>query len=405
MATHRFEWLRRNDPVSWQPEPPPNHGYWAVTRYRDVEAVISDPRVFSSAQGVLLEEMRPDEIEARRSILETDPPDHTRLRKLVAPHFTPAAVRQYEADCRGLADGLIERAISKGRFDFVEEIAAQLPIRILGRVLGVPEEDSAQLIEWGNEMIGHFDPEYAEIVVGRDDISPYRLLPFRSPAALKMMEYGNAMAELRRADPRSDLVSRLVQGMPDGDKLTTAEFGNFFVLLVVAGNETTRHAISHGTLALLQHPDQMRLLISHRELIVPAVEEILRWSTPAIYFRRTAARDVQLGERSVRAGDKVVMWLVSANYDHEVFGNPSHFDVGREANRHFAFGRSGPHFCLGAHLSRLEMRIVFQQLVERLPELELDGEPARLRSNLVNGIKHMPMRVRPRSAVTSVVAV
>src|SRR5438128_711487 len=256
--------------------------------------------------------MAPDELAARQSMMETDPPRHTRLRKIVSPLFTPRAVREYQSYCRELARALLDKALAEREFDFVEEISRQLPIRVLARILGVPYEDTDKLIEWGDRMIGNADPEYADLVVGRDDTSQYRLLPFRSPAAAELCEYGHAMADRRRHDPQSDLVSKLVHAEVDGQSLSTVEFDNFFSLLVVAGNETTRHSITHGMLALMDHPQYMHRLTTEPSLIPAAVEEMLRWGSVTMQFRRTATRDCRIGDTAVREGDKVVGYFISA---------------------------------------------------------------------------------------------
>jgi cytochrome P450 len=391
-----FRLLREHDPVHWQPEAPPNHGFWAITKYHDVETVIDDPATFSSERGgVILEEMAPDELEARKSMMETDPPRHTRLRKIASPLFTPRSMREYEGYCRDIAREVLDRALAKGEFDFVLDVAKELPIRVLVRILGVPDQDTDRLIEWGDQMIGNTDPEYTAFVIDRDDTSDYRLMPFRSPAAADMMNYGHEMAEIRRLDPQSDLVTKLVHAEVDGDRLSTRDFDNFFVLLVVAGNETTRNGISHGMQALMDNPDQLRLLQDDPSLIPGAVEEMLRWGSPTIMFRRTATQDTELRGVRIAEGDKVVVWFASADYDEEVFPDPFRFDVTRTPNRHFAFGAGGPHFCLGAPLARLEMRVLFEELLPRIKGLEATGEVSRLRSNFINGIKHMPVRVRP----------
>jgi cytochrome P450 len=390
-----FAWLRRNQPVSWQDEPTPNHGFWTVTRHRDVAAVVNDPATFSSARGVTLEEMLPDELEARRSMMETDPPRHSRMRRIVSPLFSRRSIGEYEGFCRELARGVVERALHREEFDFVEEVSRQLPIRVLARVLGVPDDDVDRLIDWGDQMIGNMDPEFTDAVVGRDDTSAYRLLPFRSPAAAELTGYGHALAGLRRADPRNDLVSKLVHAEVDGQGLTRAEFDNFFSLLVVAGNETTRHTISHGILALIRQPAQLRRLARTPELIPFAVEEMLRYGSVTMQFRRTASRDVELGGRRIHAGDKVVAWFIAADYDEEVFAVPERFDPARDPNPHFAFGARGPHFCLGAPLARMEIKVLLEELLPRLCGIEQTGPAARLRSNFINGVKHLPVRVKP----------
>jgi cytochrome P450 len=390
-----FAFLRREHPVFWHPEPPPNHGFWSVMRYRDVDHVMNEPGTFRSGLGITFEEMEPDELAARRSMMETDAPRHTRLRRIVSPLFTPRAIREYEPFCRDLARQILDRALPSGDFDFVEEISRQLPIRVLARILGVPDEDTDQLIEWGDRMIGNMDPEFTDAVVDKVDTSAYRLLPFRSPAAAELTAYGHRMAELRRDDPRNDLVSKLVHAEVDGLRLTTPDFDNFFSLLVVAGNETTRHTITHGMLTLMEHRDAWRHMVADPSVSASAVEEMLRYSSVTMNFRRTATRDVELGGQQIREGDKVVVWYISADRDDEVFARPDAFDITRQPNPEVAFGSGGPHFCLGAPLARMEIRVLFEELLPRLAGIELTRPVSRLRSNFINGVKHMPVRVEP----------
>jgi cytochrome P450 len=388
-----FRELRERDPVHWQAEAAPNVGFWAVTRFHDIEEVLRDTRSFSSAHGITLEDQTEEEVEARRSMIDMDPPGHSRLRRLVSKLFTRSAVAQYEGFVREQARIVLDRALPMKRFDFVEEISRELPIRVLARIMGVPNKDLPMCIELGDAMIAQADPEYSRAVIDKVDTSEYRLLPFRSPAAVELMAYGHALAEERRAEPREDLVTKLVNAEVDGERLSEREFDNFFCLLIVAGNETTRHAISHGIRALVDHPDQWRRLREEPELMPLAAEEILRYGSPTMHFRRTAARDLVLRDTPIREGDKVVVWFVSGNYDEEVFPEPERFDVGRDPNPHMAFGSGGPHVCLGAHLARLEVRVMFEELVPRLSDLEITGPVERLRSNFINGIKHMPVRV------------
>jgi cytochrome P450 len=388
-----FKELRERDPVHWQPEPPPNQGFWAVTRFHDIEDILRDTRSFSSAHGITLEEQTEEEVEARRSMIDMDPPNHSRLRRLVSKLFTRSAVAQYEGFVREQARLVLDRGLPQGEFDFVEEISRELPIRVLARIMGVPEPDLPMCVELGDAMIAQADPEYSRAVIDKEDTSEYRLLPFRSPAAVELMAYGHQLGEQRRADPRDDLVTKLVQSEVEGERLTKAQFDNFFCLLIVAGNETTRHAITHGTKALLDHPDQWQRLRDEPELMPLAAEEILRYGSPTMHFRRTATQDLQIHDTTIKQGDKVVVWFVSGNYDEEVFPNAERFDVGRDPNPHMAFGSGGPHVCLGAHLARLEVRVMFEEMVPRLKSLEVTGPIERLRSNFINGVKHMPVRV------------
>ncbi|MFI9383092.1 cytochrome P450 [Kutzneria sp. NPDC052558] len=390
-----FARLRREAPVHWNPEPAPNSGFWSVTRHADIVAVDRDTETFTSTRFVNLEEVDDDQIRIRRSMLESDGVRHRALRKLLLREFGGPALRRFEDFLRDLTAVTVDAALDKGEFDFVTEVSADFPIQVLARLLDVPEGDTGQLIKWGNQIIGNTDPEYAEVLLSDAESERYRNLPFRSPASLEVFEYGRALARQRRGGDGEDLVSKLVNRVPvDGEPLSATEFDNYFLLLVVAGNETSRHTISHGMHALLHHPDQLRLLQEDPSLIPGAVEEILRWASPVYHFRRTATRDVELGGQPIRAGDKVVMWFASGNRDEAVFDDPDRFDVTRSPNPHVTFGKNSPHFCLGANLARLEVRLMFETLLPRLKTVEPAGEVTRVRSNFVNGIKQFPIRVK-----------
>lgn len=393
-----FALLRREAPVWWY-DWPGGRGFWCVTRHADVVSVSRDTKTFSSAQGANLEDLDEEMMAARRSMLETDPPRHTRLRGLVGPPFTPRAVKAYELALRELTREILDRALPLGEFDFVEEIAKELPIRVLARLLGTPDSDTDRLIDWGDRMIANTDPDYADVLHDSPESEAYRLVPFRSPAALELFEYGHALAAERRREPRDDLVSKLVHTEIDGERLTEREFDTMFLLLVVAGNETTRQAIAHGMLALVEHPDQWERLRGDPQLAWErGADEILRWSSPVLHFRRTATADTEIRGQPIAAGDKVVVWYVSANFDEEVFEAPERFDVGRSPNRHLTFGGGGPHYCLGAHLAKLEVQVLFDELLPRLAALEVTGPVERMRTNFTNAIKRMPVRVTARGA-------
>jgi cytochrome P450 len=389
-----FDHLRRDHPVMWHPEASPNRGFWAVTRYQDLIAVHMDWETFSSEVGaVAIEELDAEQLEIRKSMLETDPPRHTELRKICSRRFSARGVGKYEDWIRDVARGVLDTALAHEEFDFVTEISRELPIRFLCSIFTVPQEDAPQLISWGDQMIANQDPEISAAVPDMVDTEEYRFLPFRSPVALKVFEYADRQRDLRVADPADDVIEALVLAQQE-DVLNEREFHNYFSLLMIAGNETTRHTISSGMLALMEHPDQLQLLKEEPERIPVAVEEILRWATPVLHFRRTATRDVELGGQTIHAGDKVVTWYVSANHDEDVFPDPYRFDVTRQPNDHVTFGPGGPHFCLGAHLARLETKILFQELLPRLASVELTGSVRRIRSNFVNGIKSMRVRIR-----------
>ncbi|MFJ9690820.1 cytochrome P450 [Kitasatospora sp. NPDC101183] len=389
-----FRTLRRQDPVHWQPEPAPNSGFWAVTRHADIARVDRDAETFTSTRFVNLEEVDEDQIARRASVLELDGVRHRALRSLLQRQFGQATVNAYADFLRGLTARTLDAALAKGRFDFVAEVSADFPINVLARLLDVPPEDNRKLIDWGNRIIGNTDPDYADVLLHSAESEQYRDLPFRSPASLEVFEYGRELVRQRRGGDGTDLVSRLVNGTPrDGVPLSDRDFDNYFLLLVVAGNETTRHTISHAMLALLQHPDQLARLQEDPSLIPTAVEEFLRWASPVYHFRRTATRDVDLGGRRIREGDKVVMWYASGNRDEEVFPDPDAFDVARPNNDHVSFGKGSPHLCLGNLLARTEIRIMFEELVPRLSSIRLTGDVPRVRSNFVNGIKKLPVDV------------
>lgn len=389
----RFALLRRRDPVHWHPWAWRGGGFWAVTRHEDVVAVSRDPVTFSSARGhIYLWDLEEDALEARRSIIETDPPDHTRLRRIVSSAFTPRQVREYEAFTRAIAGELLDAAARQGEVDFVEAVSAPLPINVIVSILGIPAEDGPLMVELSNELVeGTAGRELDPHAYG--NTTPLRLLPFGSPAAWALFQYGRRIGETRRREPRDDLVTRLVFAEVEGDRLSEAEYANFFQVLVFAGNETTRTAISHGVLALMENPEQQERLHADPTLIPLAVEEIIRWATPVIYFRRTATRDTEIRGVPVTEGDKVVMWYASANFDEAVFDEPLRFDVGRRPNDHVSFGGGGPHFCLGAWLARLEIRVLLEEIVRRGIRFEPAGPPLRVRSNFVNGILELPARV------------
>jgi len=392
---HVFDKLRKDAPVHWSEEPAPNHGFWSLTRYHDIVSVLRDTETFSSERGTVnLEELDEDQIEARKSMLETDGVRHRALRRLMQGEFTPKAVSGYETFLRGLTASTLDAAFANKEFEFVDQVAADFPIRVLAKMLDVPDTDIYKLIDWGNRMIGNDDPEHADVLASSAESEEFRLLPFRSPAAREVFEYGNDLANKRRGKDGTDLVSRLVNQTPmDGKELSERDFNSYFLLLVVAGNETTRHTITHSMNYLMDNPDQMALLQEKPELIPWAVEEFLRMASPVYHFRRTATKDTEINGQAIKEGQKVVTWFAAGNRDPEVFENPYQMDVTRNPNEHMAFGRGGPHMCLGNSLARLEIRIMFENLLPRISGMTKLGEPDRLRSNFVNGIKRLPVRV------------
>jgi cholest-4-en-3-one 26-monooxygenase len=383
-----FTWLRANAPVFHHDEPD-GDGFWVVSRYHDIVAANRDATTFSSAQdrgGVVSLDTPVAPIEgqemAGNMMLFMDPPAHTRYRKLVNRGFTPRMIAALSAHVRELTVAIVEQAVAKGDCDFVVDVAAELPLEVIAELLGVPREDRFKLFEWSNSMIGSEDPEYR--------VSDEHVME----AQVEMYMYAQALADKRRAEPRQDIVTTLLNAEVDGDTLSELDFNLFFLLLSVAGNETTRNAIAHGMNAFLDNPDQWDLLVSDPAgRIDGAVEEILRWATPVLFFRRNCTRDTELGGQTIRAGEKISLWYISANRDESVFDDPFRFDITRDPNPHIAFGGGGPHFCLGAQLARLEIRLLFEELARRVPRLEGLGEPDRLRSNFIGGIKHLPVRL------------
>jgi cytochrome P450 len=392
-----FAELRKHDPVHWNEEEAPNSGFWAITGYHDIVSVLRDPATYTSERFTNLEEVDAEQEEARRSLLETDGSRHRALRRLLQGQFTPAAVAKYETFLRGITATTLDNAFAKGEFDFVSEVAADFPINVLVRLLDVPVEDTHKLIDWGNRMVGFDDPEHADVLINSAESEEFRLVPFRSPAALEVFEYGDALAKERRGKDGTDLVSVLVNGeMSDGIPLSERDFHTNFLLLVVAGNETTRHTITHTMRNLIQHPEQLAILQENPDMIPWAVEEFLRYASPVYHFRRTATKDAVINGQNIKAGQKVVTWFASGNRDEAIFENPDKFDIARNPNEHMTFGRGGPHMCLGNALARIELRVMFEDLIGRIDKMEITGEVDYLRSNFVHGIKRMPVKVTLR---------
>jgi cytochrome P450 len=379
-----FARLRREDPVHFHPEQA-GRGFWAVTRYEDIRTVHRDAATFSSeiGGGTLIEDLDPEQIEARKSMIDTDPPRHSELRVMVNRRFTPRAASGWEDRIRDITVTVLDSALPLGEFDFVAQISSELPARVIAEVLGVPVDQRREIVDLSNRIVGRQDPEFES---NFDESS--RLLSGGSQASLELFELGRRLAALSREDPTDDLISQLAS-----EDLTEREFDNYFGLLAVGGNETTRHTITHALIALTERPEMLERLRSEPALLETAVDEFLRWATPIHYFRRTATCDVELGGSQIKAGDKVITWLASGNRDETVFPEPDHFDITRTPNPHMAFGPGGIHHCLGKHVAHLEIRVFFEELLSRPVELELAGPPERLRSNVFNGIKRLPVRV------------
>jgi len=370
----------RHLPPYWQDEPG-GPGYWNFTRYNDVVLVNKDNQTFSSARRTaLIHEMAEADLEQNRlMMLNMDPPIHTRYRLLVNKGFTPRMVNQLADGIRTMTSQILDSAIERGEFDFVTDVAAELPLQVIADLMGVPQEDRHKVFDWSNRMVGSEDPEYQSS--GEE----------AQLASMELFAYCHALTEAKKASPDEDLMSVLTRVELDGERLSELEIDLFFMLLAVAGNETTRNLISHGMLALLEHREQYAALAADPSLIPGAVEEMLRWGSPVMHFRRTVTTDTDINGFPVKEGDKVVIWYISANRDETVFDHPQDFDIRRSPNPHVAFGGGGPHFCLGANLARLEINVLFEEVLRRLPDLQQAGPAARLRSNFINGIKHLPV--------------
>ena len=370
-----FETLRAEAPCHWTEETDGGSGFWAITRYDDIERVDKDTETFTSTKFTNLEEP-PEEFQERRR----------------------SQLRRYEDFLRGLAAVTVETALQQQEMDFVDAIAADYPIAVLARLLDTPEDMTPQLISWGNEIVGFSDPDYARVLVNSEESKKYRHLPFSSPVSQEIFDYGRQLAAERKGGDGEDLVSKLVNRMPeDGIPLSQEHYDNYFLLLVVAGNETTRQAISHSMKALMDNPDQMQWLLDNPDKYQVAIEELIRWASPVYHFRRTATKDVEIHGKQVKAGDKVVMWWPSANRDDAKFDDPWTLKLDRHPNDHVTFGK-GPHTCMGANLARFEMRIMFETLLPRIAEIEQTGDIVRLRSNFINGIKKFPVRIVAKQA-------
>jgi cholest-4-en-3-one 26-monooxygenase len=381
----QFMELRQSAPVWWVEQQPDGYagfldtGYWAVSRHADVAAVSKNSKDFSSQEnGAIIRfgaDMTRDQVEMQQIMLiNQDPPVHTKTRQLISRGFTPRAIGALHDVLIQRADKIIDDALAKGSGDFVEDVAAELPLQAIADLLGVPFEDRRKLFDWSNQMLAGEDPEYG----GQPDV-----------AAAEILGYAMEMAADRKENPRDDLITKLVQGDVDGQPLAEDEFGYFVIMLAVAGNETTRNAITHGMNAFFDHPDQWELYKLERPK--SATDEIIRWATPVTVFQRTALNDVLVGDQEVKKGQRVGLFYASGNNDEAVFEDPRSFNVMRDPNPHLSFGGHGAHYCIGANLARLEVEVMFNAIADRMPEITRTGDAIRLRHGWINGIKHLPV--------------
>ena len=385
-----FERLRAEDPVHWTPEHDGGRGFWSITRHADIMTANRDNSIFSSGRGIRIEDQTYEEYLARRTFQETDPPEHRITRKMVNPAFTKMAIAEYEGMIRDLAKGIVDKALSQPEFDAVEEIAKQLPMMMLGRILGVPDSDLDWLVEKGDALIGNTDPDFTDTIVDKMDTEEYRFMPFRSPAGAELYDYADGVISgEREVDPRG-VLRRVLDNREEGG-MTAADFKNFFCLLVAAVNDTTRYSIAMALYMLTQQPELLAQLKAG-EVLDTAPDEFIRFASPTMHFRRTVMQDTELGGKKLSEGDKVVLWFVSGNRDETVFQDPNRVILDRKPNHHLAFGQGGVHVCLGMWLARMEVRVVLEELASRLSKLEALSDPRWTRSNFICGVKNLQVR-------------
>ena len=391
-----FATLRAEEPIKFFLEHdnpdvpiPAGPGYWALTRHADILEASRNPAIFSSARGATsIQDLPPEFNQFFGGMINMDDPEHGRQRRIISRGFTPRALAKLEESVERRADAIIDKVIEKGECDFVSEIAAPLPLEIISDMMGIPESEAGMVFEKTNIILGLGDPEMIK--------DPGNVIAAALGAGSELAALMNDMAADRRKNPKEDLTSALLDASEDDGALSEQDLASFFILLVVAGNETTRNAISHGMKALCDYPDQRGLWESDFEgHQAAAVDEIVRWASPVIHMRRTCTQDTVLSGQELKAGDKVVLWYNSGNRDELVFDQPHKFDITRKANEHVGFGGPGPHFCLGANLARREIRVMFDRIFSRLPDLRISGEPEYLQSNFIHGIKRMPCAFTP----------
>lgn len=390
-----FRRLRDEDPMAWC-EWSGGKGFWSVTRHADILELNRAFQRLSSAQGIRMEDQTREEYLARRTFQETDPPEHTRTRLLVAKAFSKPMIALYEQEIRKLCAAILDQALEQAEFDAVQSIARQLPMRMLGRIVGLPDEDLDWLVDRGDALMANTDSDFTSHVVDQVDTEAYRFMPFRSPAGAELYDYAARLMERKRTEGDTrGVLHQITQPDAQGNVISDTEFRNFFCLLVAAGNDTTRYSIAAALHALAQQPGLMEQLqaIDGEAAWESVADEFIRWASPATHFRRTATEDFEFHGKQVRAGDKVLLWFISGNRDERAFEQPFEVNLQRGLNRHLSFGQGGPHACLGMWLARLELRVLMQELIARVRRIEQTGPHAFLRSNFVCGIKRLPVRM------------
>lgn len=389
-----FDRLRREDPFAWMEMSDGGKGFWNVVRHADLLELNRQPDLLSSASGIRMEDQSPEEYEARKTFQETDPPQHRAFRALVSKAFSRSTVAGYEEAIRRIVTELLDEALEAGEFDAVDAIARRLPMQMLAQIMGVPAADAAWLVEKGDALISNSDPDYTDFVIDKVDTDEYRLLPFRSPAAVELFDYANDLLDRMDAGEQIGVLNLVREETSHGTRMPRDEFRNFFCLLVAAGNDTTRYSIAAtlhslannpALLAQLQQPDFAQW--------DEATDEMIRWASPTSHFRRTAMRDFDFHGKQVKAGDKVIMWFLSGNRDETAIPDPYRLDLTRPRNPFLSFGQGGPHICLGMWLAKLEVKIVLQELARRVKAIGQTADHRYLRSNFIHGIKYLPVTV------------
>ncbi len=388
-----FARLRNEDPLHWS-DWSGGKGFWSITRYHDILELNRNTKVFSSAQGIRMEDQSYEEYLARRTFQETDPPEHMQMRIKLARAFSKSVIAEFETVIRQVCRDILDDVLELDSFDATKLIARELPMRILGRILGTPDEDLPWLVEKGDALIANTDPEFTSHVLDKMSTDEFRMMPFNSPAGAELYSYAKDLMKKKNASGDTNGILHLIlQPSPDGTVISETEFRNFFCLLVAAGNDTTRYSIAAGIHAMCHQPELLEQMKTGGAVWETMADEVIRWATPTSYFRRTATQDYEMHGKTIREGDKVLYWFMSGNRDERYFDDPMRVNLLRDHNKHLAFGLGGPHLCLGMWLARLEVRVLFEELSQRISSVQADGPHQFLRSNFISGIKSLPVRI------------